>query len=370
MPRYLTATKLGLLLLVDTYTIDLPPTSRHVVLDFLATRILISANYDRPSLDGRFDLSTYDDISPFADALSKLPTSVPGRSVYDFFLANVWAIDGLDAVIGFVKRVADSVGSPAATNSNDEEAPMPRISRASPLGQFIRRSNVEFTRLQFADAQALWSSFAAFRWSSYDVWATRNPEAALNLESSEPPWATYNLSSAQAQSSTEDTSLLLSFSIQHLQKLGHRLPPGLKSSLHSFLEQNLDAGSQSLQHFLAFFEHWRSGQYTMALESLHRYFDYSIASHGRDAGGGKDASSNGGAGAGPGSVGVRVYYQYALLHLSVLHADFERWDASVAAMEECVATGTSHLPTETFESHPIFTRSFPLTTIFALPFSS
>jgi len=339
MPRYLTAPKLALLLLVDTYTtLDLSPPARQTILDFLASRILTSSDFSSSSLNSRFVLATADDISGFADALASLPAYVPGRSVYDFFLVGVWGLDGLDAVVEFVRRVAEGVGSPLSTTAvNDGEAALPKISRASPLGQFIRRCNVEFTRLQFADAQALWSSFASFRSSSYSTWAIRNPEAAQNLQFSDPPWSSYSQTSAQAQTSTEDTSLLLSFSIHHLQKLGHRLPQGLKMNLSAFLAQNLDASSQSLQHFLSFFEHWRAGQYTMALESLHRYFDYSIASHG-PGGMERDSVKDGNGGAVSGG-GVRVYYQYALLHLSVLHADFERWEASVAAMEECVATG-------------------------------
>lgn len=344
MPRFLTATKLALLLLIETYAIaDLSPTARHALLDFLAARIVIRSDFDSSSLDERFSLSTAKDISTFADVLSKLPANVPGRSVYDLFLLKVWALDGLDALFEFMSRVSERVGSPAAMTPNDQDAPLPKISRASPFGQFIRRSNVEFTRLQFGDTQALWSSFSDFRSSSHSTWAARNPDAAQRLQASESAWSSPAPSSVPAQTSTEDTSLLLSFSIHHLQKLGHRLPPGLKANLSVFLDQNLDSSSQSLQHFLSFFEHWRAGQYTMALESLHRYFDYSIASHGPGSTG-RDSGREG-AMSGGGSAGVRVYYQYALLHLSVLHADFERWEASVAAMEECVATGTS-LPAE------------------------
>jgi anaphase-promoting complex subunit 5 len=80
-----------------------------------------------------------------------------------------------------------------------------------------------------------------------------------------------------------------------------------------------------LHHFMSFFEAWRAGQYTLALEELHRYFDYSIATKGNATGGQAD--------------GVKVYYQYALLHLSVLHADFERWEEALGTMEECIATG-------------------------------
>lgn len=339
MPRYLTSPKLALLLLIETYTtLDLSQSARRGILNFLSARIVIRSDFDAQSLNERFDLASASDISAFAKDLTSLPINQPGRNVYDVFLARVWALDGLDALIDFVKQLADGVGAPPLHTPEGEGIPPPKISRASPLGQFIRRSNVEFTRLQFPDAQALWSSFDAFRSSSFSAWATRNPEAAQSLQNSVPERASRRPSSDQPQTSTEDTSLLLSFSIHHLQKLGHRLPPDLRANLAAFMNQGQDPSSQSLQHFLAFFDHWRAGQYTMALESLHRYYDYSIASQG-PGGVGKDGTKDGNGGGGPGS-SVRVYYQYALLHLSVLHADFECWEASVAAMEECVATGT------------------------------
>lgn len=78
-----------------------------------------------------------------------------------------------------------------------------------------------------------------------------------------------------------------------------------------------------MHFFMAFFEHSKAGQYTMALESLHRYFDYSLAA--------KNGTAD--------STNLKIYYQYALLHLSVLHADFECWEESVDAMNECIATG-------------------------------
>jgi anaphase-promoting complex subunit 5 len=136
-------------------------------------------------------------------------------------------------------------------------------------------------------------------------------------------------SHSSSYTSTADTDTLLSFSIYQLQKLGSRVPTSLKHTLHQWLDSQSDSSAQSLQHFLAFFEYWRSGQYTMALESLHRYFDYSLA---------KTSSASEGGASGNGSGSVKVYYQYALLHLSVLHADFEAWGESVDAMEECIAT--------------------------------
>lgn len=124
-----------------------------------------------------------------------------------------------------------------------------------------------------------------------------------------------------------DTDMLLMHAIRQLQQLGTRVPEDVKTKLSSWVDElsATSAGTQSMHFFMAFFEHSKAGQYTMALESLHRYFDYSLAA--KNGGGAAD------------NVNLRIYYQYALLHLSVLHADFECWEESVDAMNECIATG-------------------------------
>lgn len=72
---------------------------------------------------------------------------------------------------------------------------------------------------------------------------------------------------------------------------------------------------------------------------------------------------------------MKMSYQYALLHLSVLHADFERWEESMEALGECVATGMSFTSFRMLRpvslgggvdhppSHPICLRKFPITII-------
>lgn len=63
-----------------------------------------------------------------------------------------------------------------------------------------------------------------------------------------------------------------------------------------------------------FFDAWRAGDYSSSFEYLHRYFDYTMQS--RD----------------------RVNYQYALLHMAVLHADFGCFDEAISAINETIAT--------------------------------
>ena len=63
-----------------------------------------------------------------------------------------------------------------------------------------------------------------------------------------------------------------------------------------------------------FFEAWRAGDYTSAFDHLHRYFDYTMQA--RD----------------------KTYYQYALLHMAILQADFGCFDEAMASMVETIAT--------------------------------
>ena len=323
MPRYLTPTKICLLALVDLYIADQIPTSAELnVLSFVASRINIPSEHDQPSLEERFKLSTFD-LATLSEALSQWPSGIPGRSIYDALLQRLWELDGLDSLHILFQHLGGLV-APAVPVDSQGGSNVAKISRSSPLGQFIRRCCVEFTRLHFDDSKALWSFFAAYRASSHETWALRNPTAAKNLGGDQPAWAGSQFEevdqSLPNNASAEDSDTLLSISVHQLQKMGTRVPEGVRSRLQQWIGDQSDSSAQSLQYFMAFFEHWRAGQYTMALESLHRYFDYSLIAKG-------------------GSDNLKVYYQYALLHLSVLHADFECWKESVDAMEECIATG-------------------------------
>lgn len=70
-----------------------------------------------------------------------------------------------------------------------------------------------------------------------------------------------------------------------------------------------------------FLDAWKEGDYTSAFDNLHRYFDYSMQS--RD----------------------RAYYQYALLNLAILEADFGCFSEAITAMHESIATAREHKDT-------------------------
>ena len=322
MPRYLTPTRIGLLVLVELYlSEDVASSARLNLLELIASPICAPSGTESSNQAKATDLAS-SDVAVFADALASLPSAIPGRTSYDIFLQRIWCFSGLNSLHELFDRSEQLVSQPAAEALPQKH----RISRASPLGQFLRRCCIEFTRLHFAETQALWTAVAQFRDSTYDAWASKNPDAAQRALSNEDSVAGSSsvvpiASAAVAlHTSAEDRERLLAFSIHRLQKLGGRIPHGVKAKLGEWISDQHDSGAQSLQHFMAFFEHWRSGQYSMALESLHQYFDYSLVA--------KTGSEN-----------MRVYYQYALLHLSVLHAEFECWEESVDSMNECIATG-------------------------------
>ena len=69
---------------------------------------------------------------------------------------------------------------------------------------------------------------------------------------------------------------------------------------------------------IRFLDSWKMGDYSAAFDSLHQYFDYTM--HSRD----------------------RTFYQYALLNLAVLHADFGAHLEAIAAIQETISTAREH----------------------------
>nr|OQO29643.1 hypothetical protein B0A51_02251 [Rachicladosporium sp. CCFEE 5018] len=330
MARFLAPHKICLLVLVEAY-LDAPPDASHtaLLLDNVATHLL-----PRSSLH---DSNTSGSISLFCLPFKDIPSERPGCTFHDDFVNALWQAGSLDALHTLINRLSLAVSSSAGLAQS-------RCSPGSPLGQYIRRSSVEWTRLPFDDSIALLQAYIQFLHPTWEVLTRRSPDTARAFLKAQGDGATLaaTLASSDGQIvqdstsvSTGDLQAALSRSIDFLQRRGMRVPQALKSRLHAWLTQHgsHEAGSSSLRHFMSFFEAWRANQYSRALENLHRYFDYSIANKSA-----AESTDLGGS--------VKLYYQYALLHLSVLHADFEHWVESQAAMDECIATARENQDSE------------------------
>ncbi|TVY60709.1 Anaphase-promoting complex subunit [Lachnellula suecica] len=97
-----------------------------------------------------------------------------------------------------------------------------------------------------------------------------------------------------------------------MQKFGNRIPYEVKDKFQSILRDGILV--PSLSHYQNFLDAWRAGDYPTSFDNLHRYFDYTMQN--RD----------------------RLFYQYALMNLAVLQADFGCFEEAVAAMLETVST--------------------------------
>lgn len=86
----------------------------------------------------------------------------------------------------------------------------------------------------------------------------------------------------------------------------------MKTPLRSLLESTDNIPRQA--HLVWFFDAWKSGDYFSAFDNLHRYFDYAMQAR------------------------ERIHYQYALLHMAILQADFGCFGEAIAAINETVAT--------------------------------
>ncbi|KAJ4287004.1 APC5 protein [Kalmusia sp. IMI 367209] len=86
----------------------------------------------------------------------------------------------------------------------------------------------------------------------------------------------------------------------------------MKAPLRHLLESAEPIPKQA--HLVVLFDAWKAGDYFTAFDNLHRYFDYAMQAR------------------------ERMYYQYALLHMAILQADFGCFDEAIAAMNETIAT--------------------------------
>ncbi|QDS68475.1 hypothetical protein FKW77_010842 [Venturia effusa] len=330
MSRYLTPSKISLLVLVSLYCDSVVPNQAIIpVLSFIVTRLIPSTTASAstsPVATINSDLT----VADLENLLKHHQSNQPGRTLLDQFLKTLWSIDCLHALHQFFNDLDGYLVPPHgvdASKANSLPDGHVALSRVSPLGVFLRRARLEFTRIQFHDAVSLWTAFLKFRAPTEASWRKKNPSAPrLSLDTGISELSIENKSDLlqacygsldpnqleDAEFSTEDIEAMLQFQLDRLQKLGNRMPEDMKVRFRDLMGQI--ATMPSLAHFVRFFDAWRAGDYSSAFENLHRYFDYTT--HTRD----------------------KSYYQYALLHMAILQADFGCFSEAIAAMNETIAT--------------------------------
>ncbi|OAQ68362.1 anaphase-promoting complex protein [Pochonia chlamydosporia 170] len=348
MARYLTPAKIGLLALVELYTEEAVPSDAVLpVLSFITSHLMDHDSTDPlSSQEARWTkaertVSLVITIKDFEKLLGSYPflMGMPGRKLWDQFLGKLWDINSLDALNDFFDRIADVLAKTKEETQRDEEEDSLevdakiRLSRNSPFGAFVRKSRLEFQRLRFHDCTELWKAFVRYRQPTAAYLRRKNPNFGrlsfdnVLLLGEQEDWDPASVSALAAVAygdmlmgdenatvpvSTDDVESLLEFQIEQMQKYGNRIPLEIRHQFQDLLHDSFLV--PSLTHYLSFLDAWRSGDYPTAFDFLHRYFDYTMQY--RD----------------------RLFYQYALMNLAVLQADFGCYKEAVAAMLETVST--------------------------------
>lgn len=341
MTRYLTPAKLTLLVVASLYAEDVVPTKEATaVLSFILSHTTPSVKtFTSIQSNPQFEHAL--PISAFEAALSSHPSARPGRTLYDLLLRRLWAIDCSHALDAFVahlptllSRTREQILRERETGEESDQI-HGRILRTSPLGTFIRRCHLEYTRLQFQDSITLWQDFISYRLPTRQAYEKKNHSegrnaldanfADLGVDSSHPlAQMMYGKLVEDEQKhrgaySMYDVEKLMEFQVSELQRLGGRLPAGIKLKL----QQMSRAGTvlPKLGNYLNFLDSWRAGDYFSAFDNLHRYFDYAMQTR------------------------ERAFYQYALLNLAILQSDFGCHAEALPAMQEAIATARENRDT-------------------------
>ncbi|SPQ19729.1 b5091e30-43dc-4bbc-a460-388954bb0b71 [Thermothielavioides terrestris] len=353
MPRYLAPARIGLLALVELYAEGAVPNDAIIpVIDFITTHLL-DCSLINPSagLAERWKkadstIKLIASVHHFEELLGGYPAAdrLPGRRLWDRFLEKLWGIDSLHSLHEFFDQLPNLLQRTKAElrelAARGEEPPSGVLfSRNSPFGVFLRRSYLEFSRMQFSQAAELWKVFVKYRQPTAAYWRRRNPHySRLSFDSvllaGEHEWgdqtdeiavAAYgNMllmddEDATVPVSTDEIESLLEFQIEQVQKYGVRVPTEIREQFQTLLKSSRTV--PSLSHYLSFSDSWRAGDLPASFDYLHRYFDYTMQS--RD----------------------RLFYQYALLNLGIVQSDFGCHREAVATMLEAITTAKENRDT-------------------------
>ncbi|KAF1966915.1 hypothetical protein BU23DRAFT_517061 [Bimuria novae-zelandiae CBS 107.79] len=325
--RYLTAPKISLLLLVKLYCTSGFPSSAVVpVLSFILSHTFPTT----PSAARTSRVVEQHDVMlssrAFRDLLQDQKGNIPGSTLLDDVLKHMWEMNSIDRLFGLFSDLAVLLDPSKAEQTEKEKIEYIQLSPTSPLGAFVRRARLEFARLPFDDIVRLWCAFVAYR-APTALWTKRltaspllhvdHVVAKMGLSPQDNLFhgAYAHLLEGESISdsfSVDDLERLFEFQLDKLQRLGCRVPEEMKAPLRNILESCDTVPRQA--HLVLFFDAWKSGDYSSAFDNLHRYFDHAMQAR------------------------ERIHYQYALLHMAILQADFGCFGEAIAAINETVAT--------------------------------
>ena len=288
MSRYLTPSKIGLLALVSLYSDCIVPSAATIpILSFLVSHLLPIEPLDEDKTTAPYRNFTIT-IDSFQKATIKLASGIPGRTIWDLLLKKIWEIssfDGLHFFFDTLFLLLDQTGEGPRKTLDDGRVANSKpilLSRVSPLGVFVRRAQLEFTRLQFHDGIILWKSFVQYRAPTLHLWRKRNPTAGMTSFDSNLQEHRLSLNSRladlvygdisdntrkEASVSTDEVEKLLEYQVEQMQstlnttrvlksplilvaEMGNRLSQSMKDQFQNMVKTGVTV--PSLSHYVQY----------------------------------------------------------------------------------------------------------------------
>lgn len=286
MSRFLTPSKLGLLALISLYTDSFISSAATIpILSFLVSYLLPvegHASRDAP-LEGIRSFTI--PINLLQQVTITHASGIPGRTVWDLLLNKLWEVGSFDDLHRFFDNLSLIIEKPPEEQTAVDLLPTDPtrtlLTRSSPLGAFVRRCQLEFTRLQFHDGVSLWKNFLVYRNPTRALWRRRHPgsNASIDLNlheeliSSEDSVRSlvygdfYRPTRKNGNISTEDVEKLLEYQVDQMQSTS--------VFRHVYSHKNTDSAcrdgkSASTRHESSVPEHGRSRGHRTESFALYR----------------------------------------------------------------------------------------------------
>lgn len=303
--KYLTPHKIALLVLVELYcNFLLPP--KHTI----SVLTLVMEHLD-PSC------GTPSTLKHLRSFTSDKPSHLPGRSIYDMILKRLWDLQSLDDLVSFFASIPGLISRRQSPPTIGRRLLL--LSPSSFLGSFVRKCVVEFNNLPLDDVIKLWRGLVSYRSISVPKWLQKNTEKivfgsnmALQKSSSDEETFEKVQDDFEECLSISDIERLFEFHVSKMQKNKCKLSKEMKERLKKFMKHNVTV--PNIVNYVKFLDSWRSGDYRTSFDYLFRYFDYTMRN--RD----------------------KTGYQYALLDLAMLQADFYCNKEAIWAIQESIDT--------------------------------
>ncbi|KAG0201592.1 anaphase promoting complex subunit 5 [Mortierella sp. GBA30] len=177
------------------------------------------------------------------------------------------------------------------------------------MGIYIRKAQIEYKRLLFEDMCRFYTAFESY------VSALKATYEPLDHRQSLP--GTVEECSVM---SVFDLEKFLDLQTEQLSNISQsEIPDALLAHVYS-IQSRMPALPKT--HYIACLHAQQTGNFEVAIQSLHRFFDYCMSLDGR------------------------VLHQYALLNLAILHARFSHYDQALIALRETIEVARNHMDEE------------------------